>query len=459
MNIIFLVSVVLKGIGAVLEILLQIVITAQIGVAGYGTYSTWVNAADLIFWICFSGLVKCNTFYLSEKDSSINKFKHKYYGIYVVPILVVGILIATLVGKNMMLFYIFVITGLELLVLDGSSTMLARGQSVISLIGEYVLGRTVLVMGVLVLSYLEQLNLLTLLTLYCFQYLLVLIFFFWRKKKNHLYHDISEKVSIKKWGAYQQADLMHSMIEQMPVVLQYFFAGAFEAGVVSVVLLVKKLINFISGPTAKIFLPEFSRLYHLGEKEKLKECYSSIMRIQMLFVGPMSVVLLGYPKVILGILATELIEYAWLFMICSIIFLLAATLGPCGGILQMTGNEKMDNRCRMVALLAMLIIMLLTNKDSYFVLYGLCGQIALEAVLKYTYVCKWMEKTPVTISTYLKWWLIPCCVIGITYILNWQMSFAAMVLMAGLTFGIGALIELKNEKNNLLYYFKEKGRK
>ena len=37
MNLIFLFSVVLKGLGAVLEILLQILITARLQVEGYGT--------------------------------------------------------------------------------------------------------------------------------------------------------------------------------------------------------------------------------------------------------------------------------------------------------------------------------------------------------------------------------------------------------------------------------------
>ena len=83
MNYIFLISIVLKGIGAVLEVLLQILITRKLGVAEYGLYSTWINAADLIFWIFFSGLVKCNTFYISDKNTSIKKFRWKYYLRYV----------------------------------------------------------------------------------------------------------------------------------------------------------------------------------------------------------------------------------------------------------------------------------------------------------------------------------------------------------------------------------------
>ena len=49
MNLIFLLSVILKGLGAVLEILLQILITDKLTVSGYGTYSAWINSADLIF--------------------------------------------------------------------------------------------------------------------------------------------------------------------------------------------------------------------------------------------------------------------------------------------------------------------------------------------------------------------------------------------------------------------------
>ena len=85
MNLIFLISILLKGVGAVLEILLQIAITRGIGVSGYGTYTTWINAADLIFWCLFSGVVKCNTFYLSRKQTSLRDFKQKYYMRYVIP--------------------------------------------------------------------------------------------------------------------------------------------------------------------------------------------------------------------------------------------------------------------------------------------------------------------------------------------------------------------------------------
>lgn len=450
MNLVFLFSVVLKGLGAVLEILLQIVITAHLGVSGYGTYSAWINFADLLFWVFFSGIVKCNTFYLSGRETTIRSFKKRYLLGYALPVLILAALVGVAFGRDVMLAAVPVITLLELLVMDRSSTLITRGRSSVSLIGEYVLGRLTLVLGTAALGWAGVLGLPALLGLYVLQYLIVIAFFLLKHGRGRVYEDISSEVSLQKWGAYQRSDLMHAMIEQMPVVMQYFFSGAFEAGVVSVVLLVKKLINFISGPTAKIFLPEFSRLYHAGEHDRIRGVYGSIMRIQMLVVGPLAVVLLAFPRVILGILAEELVSYDWLFMGCSVIFLLVATLGPCGGILQMTGNEKMDNRIRLYALVLMAAVMVLTARDAYFVLYGLCVQVAAEAAAKYVYICRWMKRSPTGLGSYLLWWLLPCGAIGAAYLLGVNDSFWMMVLFAGAVFAVSGMIELRRPENAFL---------
>ena len=445
MNYIFLISIVLKGIGAVLEVLLQILITKKLGVAEYGLYSTWINAADLIFWIFFSGLVKCNTFYISDKNTSIKKFRWKYYLRYVFPVIVLTSVISIIFGGR---FYILVscITVLELLVMDNSSEMIACGQATNAIIGEYVLGRLFLLIGAAVLMYTGHLNFYALIVLYLVQYICILFFFAVRKRKEDLY-DVSEQISIKKWGIYQKADILQAMIGQMPIVLQYFFGGAFEAGVVSIVMLVKKLVNFISGPTAKIFLPEFSKFYHEGKKGKIRDSFESIMRMQMLFVSPMAVILIGFPDVILSILAKELLVYKNLFVLCSVVFLVAVTLGPCGGLMQMTDNEKKDNDYREIAMVIMLLIMVLFSKDSLFVLYGLCIQTVIEAGGKYFFVCRWMEQAPVTMKQYIKWWCLPLAAIALAKILALEKSVTAMIFLSGMVFAVVFIQEWKNEKS------------
>ena len=445
MNAIFFISVILKGVGAILEVLLQILITRRLGVDGYGTYSTWINAADLIFWILFSALTKCNTYYLSTFQSSMTRFKKKYYGCYVLPVLLIGAAACGLTGKGEY-WILLVITGLELRVMDQSSSLLAQNHQMISLTGEYVLGRLLLVIGFFVLNGSGMLTPHSLVELYLFQYLVImLVFAVFRKFCITETKDISDTVSLKKWGSYQRADLIQSMIGQMPVLLQYFFSGAFEAGVVSVVLTVKKLINFISGPTAKVFLPEFSRLYKNGKREEIGACYASIMRIQMLFAGPLSVVLIAYPDVILRILDKKLLDYVTLFISCSMVFIFAATLGPCSGVLQMTGNESKDNLLREIALGVMFVVMWIFRKDSLFVLYGLCAQALLEEIGKYYYVCRWLEKSPVKVKTYLSWWICPGAVIVLTYILKKGDSLVWMLIAAGVVFLIGAVSEVRKE--------------
>lgn len=452
MNIIFFLSVLLKGVGAILEILLQIFLIRQIGMEGYGIYTTWISWADLLFWISFSGLVKCNTFYLSSKGVSIKNFKKKYYTYFVFPVLLLIGIVA--VRKDYNYSFVLLITFLELLVLDKSSTLIARGKQMHSLIGEYVLGRSILLVGAVAFNATNGLSLYKLVGLYVVQYLIILCMFQMASSKSEkIENDISGQVSIRKLFLYQRADIVQSMIGQMPVIIQYLFAGAYEAGVVSIVLLIKKFINFITGPTAKIFLPEFSRLYKQGQIKELCEKFAVIMRIQMLFVGPLAVVLAGYPRVVLKIWDSELLKYAHLFTLCSLIFILGATLGPCGGVLQMSGKEKSDNFYREFALVLMFVTMFLFRKDRLFVLYGLCVQTMVESVGKYICVCKFLNCTPVAWKEYLGWWGIPLILLVITYAIGLQESVIAMILCAGSAFLAGVVRELRKNDEKIYKYF------
>lgn len=444
MNIAFFYSLILKGIGAILEILVQIVVTDELGVAGYGAYSTWINGADVIFWVLFSGIIKCNTYYLSDGNTTIRAFKRKYYLRYALPAILVMAMIAVTVSGTVFGGVILVITGLELLTLDRGSILLAHGKAFVSLLGEYVLGRFVLLVGIVWLILLKRINLQTLLLMYLIQYGCILFFYIRRMETDKNHPEKTEaNISLRKLGAYQRADVVQAMISQMPVIIQYLFAGAFEAGVVSVVLLVKKLINFISGPTAKVFLPEFSRLYKNGDKEQLHTCFAAIMRLQMLFVGPIAVALIGFPQVILGILAEELIAYSNLFVLCACIFLVAASLGPCGGMMQMTGNERKDNFIREMALGCMLLSMLVFSKSRMFVLYGLCVQTAVEAIVKFAFVCRWLGQIPGGLQKMIRWWMPTLVAIIWISLFCVRQTFANMIIFAAAVFAVGVVAELR----------------
>ena len=417
-----------------LEILIQIVITRTIGVGGYGTYSNWVNVVDLIYWILFSGLVRCNTFYLSDLNVSIGAFRKKYYLRYVLPLLAAAAAVSLILHRPFLCLILAAVL-LELLVQDRSSTYMARRRSTTALFGEYVLGRAVLLIGIVVLFRLPLQGeaLPYLMSLYLAQFALILLYF-WLSRRPET-HPVEGSVSLRKLARFQRADIMVSLITFAPVVLQYAAVGAFEAGVVSIVMIVKRLVNFISGPAAKIFLPEFSRAYQAGNMEAIRASYSSIMRIQMLFVGPLSVVLIGFPHVVLRILAHELIPYSGLFVMCAACFLLSAALGPSAGLMQMTNHEKQDNLYRETALLVMILIFVILRKNPFFVLYGLCAQTAIEAVGKFIFISRWMGSTPVPVKTYLFWWLAPALALAAAWALHLGDSLWMMLLFGAATFG------------------------
>lgn len=424
MSIVFLLSVILKWLGAVLEVLLQVMITRMLGLAGYGTYSTWVSAADLVYWVLFSGITKCNTFYLSNKGTELRRFKAKYYSCYVLPVLTTLALVLALEKGRGGYTVIALITGMELLVMDHSSTMMAQGQPGSALFGEYVLGRLFLVLGTLVLYKTERLSLGTLLALYGIQYAGILVLFLIKRDREPR-RDISKELSLRKWGSYQRADLIQALISQMPILLQYFFTGAFEAGIVSVVLMVKKLVNFISGPTAKVFLPEFSAHVSAGVKRD-----QAVLCVP--FMLDSNVICRQYGSCADGLSAGaavdsggELLPYTKQFVGCALVFILIATLGPCSGVLQMTGNEKKDNLYREAALGVMLVLLFVMRGSRLVMLYALCVQALLEGVVKYWYVCRWMQGSAVKLKTYCIWWSVPAAVIAggclrICSILHWR---------------------------------------
>lgn len=402
-GIVLLFSILIKGIGAVAEVVIQWLITQKLGMSGYGEYAFFINCADIIFWCLFSGIIKCNTFYLSDKSKSITEFKKRYCIFFMFPVLILGFCGCYFLGDVNYYFVIFILVT-QFQVNDGSSTYMARGAYHIALVGEYVVGRIVLLLGIMIADYFHYISIQSLLFLYVVQYVIIIVYFFLFQSKNRGEYT-ETPVSIKKYMNYQQSDVIVGLIGQAPVILQYVFVGAFETGFTGIVAVVKKLVNFISGPTAKVFLPEFSKLYKKKEYEMLRYNYQLIMRIQMLFINVLGILLLGNTKMILSVFSPELLQYIGLFRIVSMVFLFAATLGPTTGLMQMTGNEAMDNKIRWGSVCIMVFIWILLRENTMFALIGMTVQVALEGILKYIYVCIWFKKMPISPIRYLSMWL------------------------------------------------------
>ena len=404
MNIIFamIFSIIIKALSAVVEILIQMLITNNAGVSELGNYTFYVSLIEGGYFLLFSGSIKLNTYYLSTSSSNLSNFKKKYNLFYVLPLISIValafVLMHNLVGlfaSIILLFYYFAF--------DESSLFFSRGHQISALLGEYLIGRTVLLIGVLSAVRFGYSTGLYLLLLYGLQFIVMIIWFLsFRKKIPNGNDEIN--VPIMKLVEYQVSDVATSVITYFPTILQYVVGGAFTAGFTGIVTLVKKFINFISGPTAKVFLPEFSRLYKNDEREKLENVYLMIVRIQMVFIGTIAAILIGFPRLILHMFSPDLEQYRNIFSWTAVSLLVIAGIGPVTGMLQMTGNERVCNRNQWISIAVMLLVCIIFHKQEMFAVYGLCAQAIIEGVLKYFSVCKWFGKNIIPISNYILLW-------------------------------------------------------
>lgn len=306
-------SIIIKGVAAIVEILTQLYLTRMYGVDNYGSYTYFVSIVEMTYWLLFSGIIKCNTFYLSDKSCSIFQAKRKYIKIFFIPIV-------TLLFITSFLFHNinYVICCIALIgyffAFDASSTALARGKGYKFLFGEWLVGRIFLLATFVLTGIISsEFNLLILLILYSLQYVAMVLFFRSMLRNENQKGNGEIPISWGKLSQYQMSDVTNAIITQSPIVIQYLFVGTFETGFIGIVFIAQKLINFVSGPTSKIFLPIFSQLYKSGNKKEIAQYYNLIIRIQTLYVSVIGVALLGYPDFILSIFNKSLLPFTHIF--------------------------------------------------------------------------------------------------------------------------------------------------
>lgn len=397
-----LLSIGIKAISALVEIGIQILITNNVGVTGYGSYTFFVSLIEFSYFFFFSGSVKLNTFYLSSPESSISRFKKIYVLRFIAPVLATMILFFA-IRTDFYGFLATVIIFVYYLAYDRSSVFLSRGYQAPALLGEYLLSRLVMLVGLIVCLQLNRATGLVLLVLYGVQFITMLVWFIPFGKKMQKGTEEVE-VPLKKLWEYQKSDVANALISYSPTILQYIIGGAFTAGFTGIISIAKKFINFISGPTAKVFLPEFSRLYKSGDKNQLQRSYLMIVRIQMVFIGTIGAAMIGFPDLILKLFSSELQVYSMVFMVTASCLLLIAGIGPVTGLLQMTGSERVCNRNQWISIGVMVVVWGVFYKEPLFAVYGLCVQAVVEGVLKYYSVCKWFGKSVVPIRNYIILW-------------------------------------------------------
>ena len=436
-------SIGVKAIAAVLEVVTQATITNGVGVSEYGDYSFFVSLIEGGYYVLFSGSIKINTYYLSSPESSLLNFKKKYVTRYVMPIIAL-IILTFAVMQNPYGILAGIILGIYYMAYDNISVFYARGKQLPAMLGEYLFGRIVLLIGVMGAIHIDVATGLVLFALYGLQFAVMMLWFLPHKRK--LNKGTSEvDVPLKKLTEYQISDVANSLIVYSPTILQYIVGGSFTAGFMGIITIVKRFINFISGPTSKIFLPEFSKLYKSGETEKLQQSYVMIVRIQMVFIGTVGAILIGFPYLFLKMFSPDLIQYTAVFTLTAICIMVVSGIGPVTGLLQMTGNEHICNRNQYISIGAMIATwLILLHKSVLFGLYGMCVQIVVEGALKYYSVCKWFGHNIVPVKNYILLWLPVGALKAVVSLCGLEQSIAALIIGTGCVFIWNAAFALRD---------------
>ena len=427
MSILVLFSLIVKGFGAVLEIGSQALISRLWSVETYGTYAFFVSIADGIYSLLFSGIVKFNNYYIPQ-GKDIGAFRRRYYLWYALPLCAVGVAVS-LFTRDVMSLCAFGVGFSCLCAMDLSSRMMSFGRFRPALIGEYCLGRAFVIIAILILAFTGVKDMWVLYVIYGLQFIAALAFYKIAagKKPFRALTIPPDNDAVPKYVVFQTSEIAHTIITQTSVIVQYLFGGAFQTALISIVLIVRKFINFISGPTSKLYQPEFSKKYASGDKKGLARVYAQITRIQMCVMMPIFTMLVMRPELVLKVFNPKLMPYAWLVRVTSFVFLSMITFGPTYSFLPMTGNEKIDSFVNWTSVMIMYLTMFLFREDQYFVVIGFCTQIIYMNFFKLIIYMRYMRCLPMPVKDYLKTGLIFAAACAAIHFLPTRLYIALIV--------------------------------
>lgn len=436
-------SILVKGISAIVEIAIQLVIANGIGISGYGDYTFYVSLIEFLYFLFFSGISKVNSYYLSSKNIQINNFRKKYILFYLIPICILVELLGVILS-NQYVFISGLILPIYFLAIDATSRGIAQGKESQSLTGEYLIGRVLMLFLLIVGMKIDILSGSVLLVLYGLQYASIFVWMLLINKDSQN-KTVETTVSLNKVWKFQESDIASSIVFYSPTILQYVFNGAVDTGFMGTISVARRFINFISGPAAKVFLPEFSRLYNNGDREGLKKTYCMIVKVQMVFISLIGTLLVVFNKLFLSLFSPELFNYANLFAMISICLLVTASVGPVNGFLLMTGNEKKCIWIQWLSIACMIISwILLRGSTNYFVIFGLCIQCLVYTFGGYFVIISWFKQNILPLKQMLPLFFLLFINKIIVLYFNMEFSWSVMCISALVNLTICVIVAIQD---------------
>ena len=399
-------SILIKGLSSVLDLSSRAIITKYGSVEEFGSFTLYISIIEMLFFVFYSGMTKFNIYYGAQNVNLI-PFKKKYYLYYAVP------LVMLLFGVCYYLFGMIglmlgALTTLYITYMDISSWLLANKLYFASQFGEYFLGR-VFFFAILLLLVVEncQINVIYLLSIQIIQYIVVFAFLglvCYKVLPTIKKTLIEAEVGLTKLIDYQQSDFFHGIISYIPIIIQYAALGAYDTGVLAVYMTFNRVITFLSGPTAKVFLPRFSEYFNMGNIKSIINDYNIIIKLQFSYLLIISVFCIFNLDFLLSYFGDFKRHISLLRSLC-LISILFTSLGPLNGFLQMISCEKEEKRIKLSSLLTFIMVILLFHKNSEFIFWGIIGQLFVEMSLLLFTTIRTIHRLPFDIAIYI-WFIV-----------------------------------------------------
>lgn len=107
-----------------------------------------------------------------------------------------------------------------------------------------------------------------------------------------------------------------------------------------------------------------------------------IVRIQMLFISTIGAALIGFPHLILRLFSAELLPYVGTFTTVAACLLMIAGIGPIGGILQMSNQERKCSINQWISIGVMVCIWFIMYQNPFLC----CMDYAFKQLLKIFFI-------------------------------------------------------------------------
>lgn len=337
----FINATILKFIGAIFELLIQIYLTRKVSPELYGQYTYIIGTGALLFYLVFGGKIK----YIIKNvaiGNSIAKFQRKYLIFYTFPVAIILLSIAIL-SKSQDFLNIVIFALLMHIFMEENSFLFGANKVTKALVTEYIVLKFFTLATIIICAVFYKVDLIIILICTYASYVIsIVIQKIVTLKEENIPLNTEVQSPIKEIATFQVIEVFANTYSNIPRLLQYFIGGATQTAFFSIATIVRSILTFISGPTVKVFFNDFAKNHQANDIESLQINYRDSTRWQIYIIIPVFISITFCSELFLKVFGSAYMEAKSTVIIISIATFLSLFTGPTSNLFQMIGKENFE---------------------------------------------------------------------------------------------------------------------